>query len=157
MGEGQFGRVQHQARRGAAGEGQGAAVAGVSGQRTADRGHVDAKLVHPPGGRVQLDQGAVVRGGKRAVPAQRGLGAGRVGGDGAHIALAADLLPQQRRFDGSGLRVRCGRQQGQIGLLEAPRLHGLAQKAGGGLGFGRQDDARGVAVQPVHQIRPFAV
>ncbi|MES2882451.1 MAG: GNAT family N-acetyltransferase, partial [Bacteroidota bacterium] len=49
------------------------------------------------------------------------LGARGLGRDGAHIALAADLLAQQRRLDGSGPGLRRGRQQGQIGLLEAAR------------------------------------
>ena len=118
---------------------------------------MDPQLVHPAGRRVQFDQGSVIGRRQGAVAAEGGLGTRRIRGDGAHIALAADLLPQQGCVDGPGPRLRCRRKQRQIGLPEPPRLHRLAEEAGRGFGLRRQDHPRGVAVQPMHQIRPLSV
>ena len=157
MRKAQPGGVQHQARRGPDRRGQGAAIAHIPDQRPPQMRHMHPQLVHPSGQRLQLHHRPVIAGGQGAVSALRPLRARRIEGDDPHIGFAPDLFAAQRRIHRAGSRLGRRRQQSQILLPEPPHLQRLAQEPRRRLGLGRQDYARGVAIQPMHQFRPLAV
>ena len=129
------------------------AVDRVADDREADRREMDADLVRPASLQVdreervlaeQLEQLEVRDGVARAVRVQRLPG--RV------AAVAAD-----RRLDPAGARSRPAADEGQVGPLELAALDQLLQPLVRLLRAGDDEQARGVAVEPVDDPRSLLV
>src|SRR5829696_4352611 len=129
------------------------AVHGVADDRQADRAEVDADLVGPPRLQVdaekrvlaqQLEQLEVRHGLARTVSVQ-GLA-------GGIAAVAAD-----RRLDPASSRAGSTADERRVGPVEAVGLDELLQILEGPVGPGDDEEARGVADEPVDDARPLLV
>ena len=154
VGESERGGVEHEPGDRSAGQDESAAVAGIAGNGPADRGHVDAQLVHAAGARGELDQGGRVADGQGAVAGGGGLSVGVVWRADLDVGLAALALLAQGDVDPALARLgRAGGDDGQVGLPHTAAHHRLPQERRARLAAGGEDDAGGVAVEPVDQAR----
>jgi len=129
---------------GGAGQGVGAAVERVAGDRATGGGGVDTDLVGAPGEKFYFQQGG---------PGPRGddfpVGPGRTAlGAHSHF-LAVDGVAPDRAFPGTHLAFGPTQHNSEIGFLGFPVLELAAEFAVGGIGFCGDEDSGSFQIKPV--------
>ncbi len=128
----------------------GPAVLAVADDRVADRRHVDAQLVGPPGQRLQLDPAGTVPGAvDHAIAAARGLAFARLVDH--HLFAAGARLLGQRQVDHPVADLRHADHQRPIDLARGTARKALGKERRAARSAGDQQDARGILVEPVDQ------
>ena len=121
-------------------------VLGVAGDGVADRLQVHADLVGAA--RVQPQAQQRVRG-ERAIEREVGAGLARKVAADRHARAHGRVAPD-RRLDRAAARARATLDQREVFALDLPRGERLLQQPVGLLGAGDHEQARGVAVEAVH-------